>query len=302
MDLRTMNPSRVLFLGRTTLDVLYWLDRLPEEDTKIYARHLQAAPGGPALNAAVTHSLLGGKSLLISAVGGGPWAAQLRSELSRQSLDLLDLAAATAYEAPLCTVLVSAQNSTRTIVNPPISTIALKHLGTDWAAEVPASWGEIPPVVLSDGFFLEETSPLLAACQNAGSALVLDGGSWKPGTEQLAPLLTAAICSERFTIPGRPASPDNIFAWFAAQGVPYIAVTRGAKPILGWERGRRFEIAPAPIDAQDTLGAGDVLHGAFCHHFAQQPDFEPALRQASALATLSCQTLGAQSWATQPQL
>ena len=64
-------PPRVLFLGRTTLDLLYRLDGMPEEDTKVYARDLQTAPGGPALNAAVTHALLGGRSMLISAVAAG---------------------------------------------------------------------------------------------------------------------------------------------------------------------------------------------------------------------------------------
>ena len=300
MDREDMNPSRVLFLGRTTLDVLYWLDCLPEEDTKAYARHCQAAPGGPALNAAITHSLLRGKALLVSAIGGGPWAPHLRSELERHGLALLDLAAGTAYQAPLSTVLVNAANGSRTIVNPPISTVHLRHLGPEWAVEAPASWGAIPPVVLSDGFFLEETLPLLLACNNAGAALVLDGGSWKPGTEQLAPLLTAAICGERFAVPGHPATPEAVFAWFADQGVPSIAVTRGAKSIFGWDCGRRFEIEVAPIDAADTLGAGDVLHGAFCYHFALQPEFEPALRQAAALATRSCQSLGIQSWASPP--
>ncbi len=294
-----MNPPRVLFLGRTTLDVLYWLDSLPAEDTKAYARHLQAAPGGPALNAAITHSLLGGKSLLISAVGGGPWAAPIRSELERHNLDLLDLAAGTAYEAPLCTVLVNAANGSRTIVNPPISTGPLRHLGPAWTAEVPASWGDIPAVVLSDGFFIEETWALLASCENAGAALILDGGSWKPGTEQLVPLLTVAICGERFAVPGHAASPDAVFAWFADQGVPYVAITRGAQSILCWDRGRRFEIETAKVEAKDTLGAGDVLHGAFCFHFAQEPDFEGALRKAAAIATRSCQSLGVQAWAKQ---
>jgi sugar/nucleoside kinase (ribokinase family) len=49
----------------------------------------------------------------------------------------------------------------------------------------------------------------------------------------------------------------------------------------------------------DTLGAGDVLHGAFCHYFALEPDFEGALRQASEIATRSCQTLGTRAWAAQ---
>jgi sugar/nucleoside kinase (ribokinase family) len=45
------------------------------------------------------------------------------------------------------------------------------------------------------------------------------------------------------------------------------------------------------------LGAGDVLHGAFCHYFALDPNFPRALRKASAVATLSCQSLGLEEWA-----
>jgi sugar/nucleoside kinase (ribokinase family) len=165
----------------------------------------------------------------------------------------------------------------------------------------------VPPVVLSDGFHVAETLPLLADCKAAGAALCLDGGSWKPGTEQLVPLLTAAICSERFALPSsRPEEssnsegkkPEEIIAWFAAQGVPCVAITRGARSILGWERGRRFEIEIEAVEAADTLGAGDVLHGAFCYYYAQQPEFESALRKAARIATRSCRSLGVQNWAS----
>jgi sugar/nucleoside kinase (ribokinase family) len=290
-----MNTSRVLFIGRSTLDALYRLDHLPAEDTKVYAEHFQAAPGGPALNAALTHALLGGKSMLVSAVGGGSWAAQVRAELDRHQIALLDLAVGTEYETPLTTVLIGASQSSRTIVNPPLSTVRIPALTSFWEKTVPADWGSLPPVVLTDGFHLAETLPLLFACKAAGAALCLDGGSWKPGTAELAPLLTAAICSERFAVPGLDGSSESLFAWFADQGVPCVALTRGSRPILAWERGRRFEIEIAPIDAVDTLGAGDVLHGAFCHSFALQPDFEAALRRASEIATLSCRNFGIQA-------
>lgn len=287
-----MNPPSVLFVGRTTLDVLYWLDRLPEEDTKTYARTMRAAPGGPALNAALTHALLGGKSILVSAVGGGPWAAPVCAELARHGIQLIDLAADTSYVTPLCTVLVSAARATRTIVNPPLSQVELNRLEGAWNP----AWGEMPRVVLADGFHLNETLPLLAACRKAGAALCLDGGSWKPGTEELTPLLTVTICSERFPVPDQPTGPDSTLTWFALQGVPHVAVTRGARSILGWDRGRRFEIDITPIAAVDTLGAGDVLHGAFCYHFAASSDFESSLRRAAEVATRSCQGLGIQSW------
>jgi sugar/nucleoside kinase (ribokinase family) len=122
-----MNRPRVLFVGRATLDALYWLDQLPEEDTKIFARQFQAAPGGPALNAAITHSLLGGEAMLVSAVGGGPWAIPVRAELEKRGISLFDLAADTAYETPLTTVLVNSANSSRTIVNPPVVPVELRQ-------------------------------------------------------------------------------------------------------------------------------------------------------------------------------
>jgi sugar/nucleoside kinase (ribokinase family) len=241
--------------------------------------------------------LLGGEAMLISAVGGGPWAAPVRTEIEGHGIALLDLAAGTAYETPLTTVLVNAVSGSRKILNPPLSPVRLTPLAGSWEKSVPADWGAVPLVILTDGFHLEETLPLLSACKAAGSAICLDGGSWKPGTAELAPLLSVAICSERFAIPGIAADPESIFTWFAARGVACIALTRGARPILGGERGRRFEIEVARIDAADTLGAGDVLHGAFAHFYAAGDGFEPALRRAAQIATLSCRSLGTQGWA-----
>jgi sugar/nucleoside kinase (ribokinase family) len=291
---------RALFLGRTTFDALYWLERLPEEDTKVYARQFHAAVGGPAANAALTHTQWGGESFLISAVGSGPWAEAVRAEFDRRGIRLHDLASGSPYQTPLTAVLLGAGRASRTIVNPPPASAALPMLPAAWEQAVAKEWGSIPSVVLSDGWHLAETLPLLAACRVAGAEICLDGGSWKPGTGQLAPMLTTAICSERFHLPaefapGAQQSPEGIAAWFTARGVGQIAVTRGPRPILGWERGRRFEIEIEAIQAADTLGAGDVLHGAYCCFRAQGAGFEAALRHAARIATESCKTMGIKS-------
>ncbi len=280
------------FVGRTTLDVLYSLDELPQEDTKTFARGFRVAPGGPACNAAITHILLGGTATLISAVGRGHGAVAVREELDRRGVRLVDLAARTHYETPITTVLTTNGRSTRTIINPPQSEVDPQSLPASWNSE----WGSMPPVILVDGFHLMQALPMLGACHNAGSALVLDGGSWKPGTDVLAPMLTVAICGERFALPGKPADPEATIAWFAQQKVPHIAVTRGSRPILAYDRGRRFTIEIPPIEAVDTSGAGDVLHGAFCHHFSAFAHFETALRSAADIATRSCLSLGIDGW------
>ncbi len=282
-----MRSSHVLFAGRTTVDALYWLDEMPREDTKVFARDFRVAPGGPACNAAITHALLGGRATLMSAVGSGPWAELVRGELDRRGIGLVDLAA-DGYETPLTTVLVNAGAATRTIVNPPVSTVGAVTLDGAWNE----AWGDAPAVALTDGFHLGETLALLRSLRDSGTALCLDGGSWKPGTETLAPMLTAAICSERFAAPGEAADAEKTLAWFVEQGVPFAAVTRGARSILGSDRGRRFEIAIERVEAVDTLGAGDVLHGAFCFYFAESGDFEGSLRGAAEVATRSCRGLG----------
>lgn len=287
-----MTVPHVLFAGRTTLDALYWLDALPQEDTKVFARAFRIAPGGPACNAALTHALLGGNVTLLSAVGKGPWADLVRDELDRHDIRLVDLAP-TQYETPLTTVLVNSTTSSRTIVNPPAAQIEVPPLEGRWDS----TWGASPEVVLTDGFYLEETLPLLKSCRDSGAALCFDGGSWKSGTEALAPLLTAAICSERFALPGAVPDCETTLGWFAAQKVPFVAVTRGPRPIVGVDRGRRFEVGIDPVEAIDTLGAGDVLHGAFCYHFAITRDFEESLRRAAEIATQSCQGLGIVHWA-----
>jgi sugar/nucleoside kinase (ribokinase family) len=286
-----MTPPRVLFVGRATLDVTYSLDQFPVEDTKVFARAMRVAPGGPATNAAITHALLGGKAMLLTALGGGPWAAPVRDELTKLRIDLIDLAAGSNYEMPLTTVLVSESGATRTIVNPPQSDVKLMRAET-WQP----AWGEMPRLVLTDGFHLNETLPLLRACRAGGAQICLDGGSWKAGTEELASQLSMAICSERFRVPGRGDDDDATIEWLVGIGVPHVAITRGAKPIVGWTRGRKLAIDIAKINPVDTLGAGDVLHGAFCYQFAKTGEFEGALRLAAQIATRSCCGLGIRGW------
>lgn len=290
-------PPTAAFLGRTTLDLLYLLDALPAEDTKVFARAFRSAPGGPACNAAITCTHLGGDTTLITALGKGPWSEAVRTELARLEINIIDIAAGTDYETPLTTVLTGSVSGTRTIVNPPAYNSPLPPLPSHWQH----IWGPQPQIILTDGFHLQEFLPLIRSLHAQRIPVTLDGGSWKPCTEEVAPLVTAAICSERFALPGRVSDPDTTLNWFAASGVPSVAVTRGPRSILALHNGSRFEIAIPTIDARDTSGAGDVLHGAFCYFYAESADFEASLRAASEIATRSCQSAGIDCWLPTPQ-
>jgi sugar/nucleoside kinase (ribokinase family) len=291
-----------MFVGRSTLDLVYFLDKLPDEDTKVFAQAVLVQGGGPALNAAITHAHLGGAALLVTAIGSGPWSGVVRGEIDAQSVSLIDLAAVTSFELPLSTVLVNRTAATRTIVNAPLSQQKFFFDVEKRESEILTLLGEMPIMVLCDGYLLEETLPLLISCNHGGAAICLDGGSWKPGMAQLAPFLSVAICSERFLVPKANGGMDETMDWFIKQGVPHVAVTRGSRSILACDRGRRFEVPVSPVVLPDTLGAGDILHGAFCHYFSQGMEFEKALGKAAEIATLSCSSNGTRAWMTQTAL
>jgi sugar/nucleoside kinase (ribokinase family) len=69
----------------------------------------------------------------------------------------------------------------------------------------------------------------------------------------------------------------------------FLAGTRGAKGTI-WldEQGHLQETPAFPVHTVDTLGAGDVFHGAFALAITEKQELRQALRFASAAAALKC--------------
>lgn len=69
----------------------------------------------------------------------------------------------------------------------------------------------------------------------------------------------------------------------------FLAATRGPLGTI-WlnEAGEPEETAAFPVQAVDTLGAGDVFHGAFALGLAEGKGVPEALQFAAAAAALKC--------------
>lgn len=279
--------TKCVFLGRSTLDLLYQLPEFPQEDSKTMATRFLAQCGGPALNAAVTFAFLGGDAHLVSAVGRSGASEMVKAELRHYGVRLTDIRDDEGFAPPVSSVVINAASGSRTIFNaPPPASLA----------ETPNQVRSAPaPLLLVDGFYVAQMLEFLRDFHEHGGAICLDGGSWKPEMEALLPLVSIAICSERFQPPGT-RSIDAKLDYLGARGVSYAAVTCGQSPILGCERGRIFSIPIEPVEAVDTLAAGDILHGAFCWYFLRGRGFDEALRAAAAVATLSVRFFGGRQW------
>ena len=148
-------------------------------------------------------------------------------------------------------------------------------------------------VILFDGFYLEQAITLAKAAR-AGPLTILDGGSWKEGLEKLLPFIDYAVCSADFRAPGCRSSSD-LLTYLDEVGVKGSAISRGAEPII-YRCGEKEGELPVPqVEAVDTLGAGDILHGTFSHHILTNP-FPRSLELAAQIASLSCLSYGTREW------
>jgi len=73
----------------------------------------------------------------------------------------------------------------------------------------------------------------------------------------------------------------------------FLAVTRGPRGTIWLDENQAIQETPAfPVDAVDSLGAGDVFHGAFALALTEKQELREALRFASAAAALKCTRFG----------
>jgi sugar/nucleoside kinase (ribokinase family) len=282
-------PSGV-FVGLAAVDVSYTVDEIPRRNQKISVKGQLITPGGPATNAAATFAFLGGRTTLVTAVGAHPLAEVIRDDLAQSSIRLHDMAYGRREPPPVSSILVHRSTGERTVVS------ANAAVFSPVSAEFNPRWLAGVSIVLLDGQYM----PLCIAAANAAHArgvpVVLDSGSWKPGMAKLLPLLDTAICSADFCPPGCRSESD-VFEFMTARKIRRVAITRGDSAIQFVEDGKRGEIPVRRILPVDTLGAGDILHGAFCYYACQPGQtFRSALAAASRVATFSCRYPGTRLW------
>lgn len=288
---------RGVFVGLTTVDLIHRVDRPAGTDEKIAALSQEIVAGGPAANAAVTFALLGGDAELVTDLGRHPLAVLARQDLAANGV--LVLAVEPDVDAPPAVSSIRVLDGTgeRSVVS--VNATARTIAAPPW---LPAAL-DGASVLLVDGHHARLALAAARAARDRGVPVVLDAGSWKPVLDELLPMVDVAICSAAFRLPGG-STPSTLLDC----GVPRVAITGGPEPVRWWsiesggqgDAGRRVHGAvPVPrVPVRDTLGAGDVLHGAFAWFLADRPDggFDGQLSRSVSVAAGRCQVMGMGEW------
>lgn len=278
---------RVLFIGRSTIDLISLVEEFPHADSKVRALSNDIQAGGSALNAAITLAHLGGDAHLATSLGSDELYSNLvRSELDRHGVKPVDVCASPSFRIPVSTVISTRSTASRLIINS--------------SADDCAETRQLPALIRSADFdiiqidqyerhFVSAHTDALAAFTGP---IVLDGGSWKDWSIDFLRLADIPIVSAEFHAQG----PDGFGSLCAELSITRWAMTRGSDSVIYFDQGQFGEIPTSQVDAVDTLGAGDIFHGAFCHHFAENGQFADALARAADIAAASCTRLGTRAW------
>ena len=281
-------PKNALFVGMVTLDLVYLSAKLPGNNQKVVASDYTVAAGGPATNAAVTFSYLGNEATILGVVGTHPITHLIRDDLESHGVAIADLDPTTTQPPPVSSIIVTQSTGDRAVISLNATNIQAN------SDQLPADLVCGVDLILIDGHQMTVGGAIAQLAKTNHIPVVVDGGSWKPGFEKILPFVDYAICSANFYPPGCSNS-EEVMAYLAAVGIPHIAITQGEKFILYYSLGVSGQIQVPQINAVDTLGAGDVFHGAFCHYILRQ-NFTDALAAAAKIASYSCQFFGTRQW------
>jgi sugar/nucleoside kinase (ribokinase family) len=286
-----------LFVGLSTLDTVYRVADFPLSDGKISASSQELAGGGPAANAAVTFAALGGEAELVTALGRHPLARLVAEELAGHGVAVYDSAPEHELPPAVSSVYVRERDGHRTVVS--VNAHGVRATPPRGLADLVKR----ADVVLVDGHHPDLALAAARTSRESGVPVVLDAGSWKDVLTELLPFVDLAVCSAGFRMPGNGDTPGAL----RAAGVGGVAITAGPDPVHWWFAGADGAAPVPPVAAVDTLGAGDVFHGAFARAVAERPPqdaagFAAALAFAAEVAALRCATPGPRAWLAEPAL
>lgn len=277
-----------IFVGLSTIDLIYTVDEFPSANRKAVARGQAVLAGGPATNAAITFSHLRGDATLVSPAGRHALAALLRDELKRYKVEHIDLTPESDEPPAVSSVWVNGRGE-RSVVSVNTTRINIP------TPQVDQSKLERTRILMVDGHSMSACQAWAEAARSRRVPVVFDGGSWKPGTEQLLRSVDTAICSADFRPPGCSDEVSTI-EYLRSAGVQHIAITHGANPIRAVEDSFAGMVEVPHVEAVDTTGAGDIFHGAFCYFASIGCEFADALNEASKVAAESCRFHGTREW------
>ncbi|BEV46072.1 sugar kinase [Afipia carboxidovorans] len=278
------SAPHILCIGMPVRDLVFRVHDLPAAGHKVRATHFTEFSGGNALNAAVAIARLGGRVRMSGPMGdaGEKVAETIIDDLAQEGIDSSAMVRMPGLVTPISNIMID-HTGERTIV-----TYRDPQM---WKVTLPDTDELLKDcdAILTENRCAEFVRDICFEAQARGIPVVLDYDRVMPLDQPMLRAATYIVFSAE-ALRGTAETKDDIAALQAIAGMTpaFVGVTKGAGGMIWLEDGRGRHMPSFPIEAVDTLGAGDVFHGAFTLAIAEGQSTEGAMRFSAAAAALKC--------------
>ncbi|WP_262048209.1 sugar kinase [Bradyrhizobium sp. Bra78] len=276
---------RILCIGIPVRDLTFRVEAVPARGSKANATHLAEICGGNALNAAIAIARLGGRVTFTGPMGdpGETSSSFILERMAAEGIETAHIVRMPRLTTPVSAILIDPSGErTLTIFRDP---------GL-WSVKLPDA-----DVLLTDctAVLVESRCAAFATslCNEArrrGIPVIVGVDRAMTRTDDLLRAASHLLfASEQVRETAGVADDGKALKRLAGLTPAFLAATRGPRGTIWLNEAGEFEETTAfPVEAIDTLGAGDVFHGAFTLRLAEGGDTREALRFAAAAAALKC--------------
>jgi ribokinase len=280
--------NTVVGLGQCSLDILGSLDQYPSADSKCDLDKVLIQGGGPVATALVTLARLDVPGVFLGCVGDDDFGRRIVSGLEAEGVNCRNLLVDSGASSQVSFIVVEKNGGRRTI---------FCHRGNCR----PLTADDLPTELICnsrllhlDGTHLDAALAAARLAKEHGVITVLDGGSWRPGVEELLPMIDHLVVSARFAeylVPGRPV--QEALPLLLAYGCQAVTVTDGEAGCHTQSRaGENFYQPAFAVKSVDTTGCGDVFHGGYLFGLLQNWHLYKTVRFSAACAAIKSTALG----------
>lgn len=276
---------RILCVGMPVRDLSFRVDAVPERGSKANASHFAEICGGNALNAAIAIARLGGRVSFAGPMGDAREASSsfILERMVQEGIDTSGIVRMPGLATPVSAIMIEPSGErTLTIYRDPRL----------WNVQLPEATGMLADcqAVLVESRCAAFCTDLCVEARRRGIAVVVGVDRAMALTDRLLKVASHLLFASAQLQETTGVSDDAEALRHLTRLTPaFLAATRGPRGTI-WLNGlgEPDETPAFPVEAVDTLGAGDVFHGAFTLRLAEGADVPAALRFAAAAAALKC--------------
>jgi sulfofructose kinase len=286
---KTGKPPRILCIGMPVRDLTFRVHGLPARGSKESATHFDEICGGNALNGAIGIVRLGGRASICGPMGdaGETTSKYIYEKMAEEGIETGHLVHMPGLVTPISNIMIDPSGE-RTIVtfrDPELWNVRLPDHDTLL---------EDCDAILTESRCATFCTDLCAEATRHGIPVIVDVDRAMSLREGLLTASSHLIFSSEPLQETAGVTDDGEALKKIAKLTPsFLAGTRGAQGTIWLDEHQNLQQTPAfPVHTVDTLGAGDVFHGAFALAITENQDVPAALGFASAAAALKCTRFG----------